>query len=255
MPVSAWRPEAVACQPNLMQSQPDPARASNGQPDHLPFPGVRTRDSSGARLELSRRDLEGRFGFEYLEAPRFPDPALRVRIERKLERVLRRGTAIGESRRDFEERRFLGSLHAEAILRHAQAPLVLAHIDPRKGYGLLAGEPLPRGAFVGEYTGEVTARWLWLRPRDAYSFRYPWALHPWGLFPRKITTSAGTCGSLMRFLNHSEAPNTRAHHLLLGSLPRLVVYATRSIAPGDELTLNYGAPYWRGKQTLLEPLD
>jgi len=118
------------------------------------------------------------------------------------------------------------------------------------GHGLFLAAPVPAGAFLGEYTGNLVssraaASTTAAQPVGAHSYHLTYTEH----FtqkgkPREMHTcvDAARRGSLMRFINHSCAPNcvvmgVRTHN----SVPRLCVFALRSLPHRAELTLDYGA--------------
>lgn len=111
-----------------------------------------------------------------------------------------------------------------------------AHSPHRPSRGVRARRPLPRGATLAFYAGEVVPH--------ASGRGYDFALN--------AADADGPCvdaarqGNATRFLNHSAAaPNCRAVHDG-GALIRLV--ASRDIASGQELLLNYGAQFWPAQQ-------
>ncbi|MBI2743235.1 MAG: SET domain-containing protein [Chlamydiales bacterium] len=106
------------------------------------------------------------------------------------------------------------------------------------GWGLFAEEGLEEGAFVGEYTGLV-------RKNDDhtsinnYLFRYP-VPDPIG---RDYTIDA-TSGNLIRFVNHSSAPNTKPIYAFIDGTYHVILVAIHPIPKGVQLTYDYGTSYW-----------
>jgi len=188
--------------------------------------------------------MAARFGLTYLTEPRFYSPKLARKIEDRIHKSRQRRDYFGETEESFQERVFVGNFYSREIESHHLAPLILERIDEEKGHGLRAAEPLKGGTYIGEYTGIVRSAWPWRDARDPYTFRYPWHLAGWPFARRKVITTAATHGSLVRFLNHSHAPNARAHHVLLGNSVRLIIYTVRNVESGEEVTLDYGADYW-----------
>ncbi|KAF3147859.1 hypothetical protein TWF569_005971 [Orbilia oligospora] len=109
---------------------------------------------------------------------------------------------------------------------------------PFKGNGLFAMEPIKKGSFVGEYTGEVIPEGEANRRVDTYdsstiSF----------LFEINSTHEIDSThyGNKTRYLNHSELePNCGPKVLLVNGIHRIAFRALEDIEPGQELTFNYG---------------
>lgn len=98
------------------------------------------------------------------------------------------------------------------------ASIVTVGASPIHGRGLFAVRPIHRGEYIGTFDGPVAERdgrhVLWIYPEDEGE--------PVG---RRGANS-------LRFLNHSKAYNAEFHGFDL--------YATRDIASGAELTIDYG---------------
>lgn len=108
------------------------------------------------------------------------------------------------------------------------------------GYGLYAGQDVPLGAKVIEYCGEVVGQvvadrreklysLLPLRRNDCYLFR---------LEADRII-DATLKANRARFINHSCSPNCETKIVDHGGEKGVVIYATRDIQKGEELTYDY----------------
>lgn len=99
------------------------------------------------------------------------------------------------------------------------------------GLGLFARVPLRAGARVIEYTGERISG----EEADRRGGRY--------LFHVDAGHAIDAAGRehLARYINHACRPNCEAR--VVGR--RIFIYARRAIAPGEELTYNYGRVYFR----------
>ncbi|XP_036388031.1 histone-lysine N-methyltransferase SETMAR [Megalops cyprinoides] len=120
---------------------------------------------------------------------------------------------------------------------------------PVKGWAVRALEPVPQGAFVCEYAGEVIGfeeacqRQRAQRPGD---MNYIIAVRERagdGSVAETFVDPAAM-GNVGRFLNHSCQPNlfmvpVRVHSLV----PRLALFAGRDITPQEELTFDYSGGY------------
>jgi uncharacterized protein len=99
------------------------------------------------------------------------------------------------------------------------------------GKGCYAGEPIPGGAFIIEYSGEViAAEEAYRREADPdrtgiYTF---WAGDDWAI-------DAYLEGNDARFINHSCTPN--CDYRIADR--RVLIHAARDIASGEELTYDY----------------
>ena len=136
----------------------------------------------------------------------------------------------------------------------AQTPFRLAVRRSRiHRLGVFAGEAIPPGRKVIEFTGERMtfdkARRRW-NPRLNYLF----AVEP------NVIVDGSAGGSGAQFINHSCAPNLRARYLR----GHLLYFSCRRISKGEELTVDYryagggkekypcrcGAPTCRGTMIL-----
>ncbi|MBL8352356.1 MAG: SET domain-containing protein [Burkholderiaceae bacterium] len=104
------------------------------------------------------------------------------------------------------------------------------------GFGAFAAEPIPAHRKIGEIRGESISV-AEARRRAAGQARIMIV----EISPRKaIDASKG--GDPMRFTNHACSPNAR----LTIRDGRVEFYALRPIAPGEEITVNYGQTHHEG---------
>ena len=98
------------------------------------------------------------------------------------------------------------------------------------GKGLFTAAPLTRGMFVAEYTGAKISS----EEANRLSSRYLFELNAdW-------TIDGSSESNIARYINHSCDPNTEAEIID----ERIVVYASKDIPKGSELTLDYGQEYF-----------
>jgi hypothetical protein len=98
------------------------------------------------------------------------------------------------------------------------------------GLGLFAGEPIPKGAKVIEYSGKMLNQEEYAKSRSVYLFD----IGPSGALdgsPRWNTA---------RYINHSCKPNCTPDV----SRKRVFIYAKRNIKEGEELGYDYGHEYF-----------
>ncbi len=107
---------------------------------------------------------------------------------------------------------------------------VVKRAAPGKGYGLFARTRIKKGAFVIEYTGRHVTTEVADRLKTKYLFE----------LDSQWTLDGSARSNTARYMNHSCDPNCEAElddgHVLL--------YAVRDIAPGEELTFDYGQEYF-----------
>ncbi len=103
----------------------------------------------------------------------------------------------------------------------------------RTGLGLFATAPIAKRTLVIEYTGHriptKLAQEIEKRRANKYLFE----------IDRRFTIDGSARTNLARYVNHACKPNTEAE-LLRG---RMMFRAVKNIAPGEEITLDYGEEY------------
>ena len=118
------------------------------------------------------------------------------------------------------------------------------------GLGAFATARVPRDAFVGVYEGEAL-------DAAAFSARYADA-RPDCVFQvhGDLFVDAARSAHFSRFLNHAArgtrpanlaAHATAPHGGFRGAALVVCFYATRDVAPGEELLFDYGPAFWEGR--------
>lgn len=100
----------------------------------------------------------------------------------------------------------------------------------RIGRGLFAGEKIPAGCCVIEYTGRPATKEQMKANTGKYLF---WT-------GRGTMIDGNIAGNKARFINHSCAPNC----VIDIRNRRVFIFAKRSIKEGEELTYHYGTEYF-----------
>ena len=100
----------------------------------------------------------------------------------------------------------------------------------RAGRGLFAGEKIPRGACVIEYTGRPATKAQIQANTGKYLF---WT-------GRGTMIDGNIASNKARFINHSCAPNCEIDI----KNRRIYIFAKRSIKEGEELTYDYDTEYF-----------
>eukprot|EP00112_Aurelia_sp_Birch-Aquarium-sp1_P018448 Seg4402.2 transcript_id=Seg4402.2/GoldUCD/mRNA.D3Y31 product="Histone-lysine N-methyltransferase SETMAR" protein_id=Seg4402.2/GoldUCD/D3Y31 len=114
----------------------------------------------------------------------------------------------------------------------------------QKGFGAKALEKIPKGSYVIDYAGEVltyseAARRI--THKEAGEKNYLLTVRE-KFGPNLIRTDidAEKFGNVSRFINHSCAPNLLLHPVRIeSSVPRLALFAKRTIEIGEELSFDY----------------
>ncbi len=139
-----------------------------------------------------------------------------------------------------EELRLLGLKYRAEIQEGRVANLSIQWINKKIGYGVFAQQLLPPSFYIGEYTGRVR-RLSRLHPdHNGYCFHYPTRFFSWKYF----VIDALHEGNELRFINHSRSPNLTPAWALDRGLLHLLLFTTRTVAKGEELTFDYGEDYW-----------
>lgn len=135
-----------------------------------------------------------------------------------------------------------GQLYRKEIEGALEAPLHARWIGKEFGWGIFASKRIQEGDFICCYLGEL--RSIKRRQVNRYCFSFP--LQPWW---RPLlggwTIDAEKMGNSARFINHSDHCNCESSYAFLSPWPYIVITARRVIEKGEQLSYDYGAPYWR----------
>jgi len=110
------------------------------------------------------------------------------------------------------------------------------------GFGYFAPEQgIPARTVIGPYSGKVChASQLSKKPKQEYILK----------IDNDLYVDAKEVGYLTRFINHSCLPNCKVERRHKQGLPCAAVVALRDIAPGEELTFNYGVKFFGDAKTV-----
>lgn len=98
------------------------------------------------------------------------------------------------------------------------------------GLGLFTSRRISKGDLVIEYTGKLLSN----AEADYLNSRYLFQVN------RRWTIDGSGRENLSRYINHSCRPNCIAYTSRL----KVFIYAKRNIAPGEELSYDYGKEYF-----------
>ena len=111
------------------------------------------------------------------------------------------------------------------------------HGSPIDGMGVFAAEPVPRAMKIGEIRGEsISVEEARIRATRTERVMIV------ELSARKAIDFSGSSDP-MRFTNHSCRPNAE----LVIANGRVEFFALRAIAPGEEVTVDYGQTHHEGR--------
>ncbi|MCJ1229346.1 hypothetical protein MMC12_006011 [Toensbergia leucococca] len=127
-----------------------------------------------------------------------------------------------------------------ALLTH---PLVELKRYPNKGVGIRSLQKIQKGDVLAEYLGEIIHP-ATCRNEDIYSLVVDEPPHDHNTDEITIVTAA-RWGNWTRYINHSCEANTCFDVKVVGPLERWVVVAEKDVEFGAEVTINYGADYFR----------
>ena len=120
-----------------------------------------------------------------------------------------------------------------------------------KGWGVRAADPIPRGAFIDEYLGELISEQeadrrgvIYDKNKCSYLFDLDHQVDKSNANDCSLYTIKAACyASITRYINHSCDPNTFTkmvlwdHHDVMR--PHLCFFSVKEIRAGEELTFDY----------------
>ncbi len=171
--------------------------------------------------------------------------------EKLHQKVLKR--CVKEDRKKWIDPRqkWLGSYYSQEIRAPFNPDVTISWIDPVFGYGVFTNKPIPRNAYVGEYTGIVRKRRFFGRLKNHYCFDYTIGFG----MKTPYVIDAEQHGNYARYINHSDEPNLETASVLCDGVMHIIMYALTDIPAGSQLCYDYGENYWekRKKPLPLQP--
>lgn len=136
--------------------------------------------------------------------------------------------------------------YADQLRNGYLADIYVKFISDEIGYGLFANGPIKKGDLIAEFTGIIQnesdtndSTWAWAYPYTAYNDGL-------GLSPMNV--DGKYAGNALRFVNHSDNPNTEMKRIFLDGFIRSLYVSTRDIAQDEQISVSYGTNYWQNRQ-------
>lgn len=192
------------------------------------------KGGSSPLVALSPAEFEELTGVCYTARVVIPTVGLLHQAERIDHRAFQRGY--------FDStRKWLAAYHREMLEENHPPPLYIKWLGSSVGYGVFARVALPPHHPIGCYTGILLRRDLLSLHVSDYSFRYP--TERVSLCP--LMVDAEWMGNETRFINHSDHPNLETIGLPAHPIAQILLRTRCAISAHTQLTLDYGARYWR----------
>jgi SET domain-containing protein len=150
-------------------------------------------------------------------------------------------------------------IYGPLIDRGAPGPIEIYYVNNEVKYGARATRDILPGDYIGEYVGRVITgsnlithalqlKALGLEFPNSSRYMIPVSFEAMSIGPGSLFyVDANEAGNETRFINHSAQP---ANVVMLKSfiyqgMPRLIFVASKPVAKGKQLLLDYGEEYWR----------
>jgi hypothetical protein len=195
---------------------------------------------SGVVQEYGLQQFCEAMGVAYTRELLFFSEEIREDVRARCQRAL--------EKREFSiKQKWLGIYYAQEILTGRESDLLIAWVDDRLGYGVIANRDIPTGAYIGEYTGVVRKRKFWADRSNDYCFDYAVG----GVQRSPYVIDARDKGNASRFVNHSSSPNVETGAVYCDGAMHIILYALTPIPKGAQLFYDYGEEYWKKRDDLL----
>ncbi|KAG5325554.1 ASH1 methyltransferase, partial [Pseudoatta argentina] len=125
----------------------------------------------------------------------------------------------------------------QKIQKHEWSPGLQRFMTEDKGWGVRTQQAIKPGDFILEYVGEVVSEREF---KSRMATRYANDTHHYCLhLDGGLVIDGHRMGGDGRFVNHSCEPNCEMQKWSVLGLPRMALFASRDIKPGEELTYDY----------------
>jgi SET domain-containing protein len=138
------------------------------------------------------------------------------------------------------DRLWLSSYFQQEILSPPLPNVSLRWIDQEMGWGIFAEKEFAPMEFIAEYAGIVRGR----RKGDSQnSYCFEYLIMPDE--PTDYLIDAVDQGGLARYINHSSQPNLSSSMVVCMGVSHIILYTSKPIKKGEELSYDYGEGYWK----------
>lgn len=132
----------------------------------------------------------------------------------------------------------LGPLCGNQRIQNSEYAPCTVFITEKKGYGLFASKTMPAGTFIMEFVGEVVSIAAFKKRSREYAKQKTRHCYVMASSQNRLI-DATKKGNLMRFVNHSCAPNAETQKWTVNGESRIGVFSKTTIEIFDEITINY----------------
>lgn len=146
-------------------------------------------------------------------------------------------------------------LYKKSVESSDLGKIYIKWINDKVGYGVFADQNFKKGDFVGEYTGVLRSV---DSERDTAASAYSWGYPVDPKFNgvamqrgknQKLWLDAKYEGNEMRFVNHSDKPNTQVVYVIDSQgILHICYVAIKTIAHNQQVTVSYGDNYWNVRE-------
>lgn len=190
-------------------------------------------EKDGHTTILTVSEIEKQFGIKYFPQLDFLAWSDFLKVNRKTARFHQKGYLD-------QKQLWLGTYFRKEILFPEIPPVRLRWVDEISGWGVFADQDLKPMTLIGEYAGQVRSKQR-ADNRNAYCFQYAIVSDE----NTRLTIDAKDQGGVVRFINHSSAPNLTSALATFQNLSHVVFFTNRWIKKGEQLCYDYGSSYWK----------
>ncbi len=203
-------------------------------PEELTLPPI---EKDGEVLRLSPMDFEAYFKIRWLRRLSFRDFASLEWVVQQCRRAKEEGVIT-------QQHQFLGGFYRGPLLDPGAPPVRICWLGEEVRWGVFAEVDLRPREFIGEYVGDLRGKDERADRQNSYCFDYLIG----GSWPTPLTIDARDSGNVARFINHQADGNCDSAIVFSEGIMKVVLYANRPIAKGEQITYDYGADYWSKRE-------
>ncbi len=187
---------------------------------------------NGEKKRLAAAEFESFFSIRFAPYLDFQDLSIKQSISKQIAKLHKRGELT-------YRQLWQGVYYRKEIESLCLPDITLAWIDSSVGWGVFANRAFKKGDYLGEYCGVVRKR-VRSDKKNAYCFEYLFSEEN----PTPYVIDARDQGGIVRFINHSNAPNVLTDLATFDDMTHVILVASQPIAKGDQILYDYGPDYW-----------